>query len=54
MLIQQKILDDYLVYLRKGYEKKVIDLHHMIDKTRLITREIFNLTYLMKKFEPEN
>lgn len=54
LLIQQKILDDYLVYLRKGYEKKVIDLHHMIDKTRLITREIFNLTYLMKKFEPEN
>jgi hypothetical protein len=50
-IIKKKVMEDYLVYLRKGYEKKVVDLNYMIDLTRSFTREIFTLDYLMKKIE---
>ena len=50
-IIKKKVMEDYLMYLRKGYEKKVVDLNYMIDLTRSFTREIFTLDYLMKKIE---
>ena len=47
--IMEKAIEDYLVYLKKGYEKKIVSLKEMIDTTRLLSREIFNIHYLRNK-----
>ena len=50
-VVKKKALEDYLIYLKKGYEKKLVDFHDMIDSTRSFSREIFTLSYLMKEKE---
>lgn len=52
-VVKKKVLEDYLIYLKKGYEKKLVDFHDMIDTTRSFSREIFTIGYLMKEKEKE-
>ena len=47
--VMLKALEDYLVYLKKAYEKKRVSFNDMVDQTRLLSREIFNIKYLCKK-----
>ena len=47
--VMKKTIEDYLVYLRKAYEKRIIDFHEMVDQTRLLSREIFSIDYLRKQ-----
>jgi hypothetical protein len=49
LAIKKKIIEDYLVYLKKGFEKEVVPLNEMINKTRSLSREIFSIDYLRKK-----
>jgi len=47
--IKKKAIEDYLIYLKKGYEKKIITFNDMINLTRTMTREVFSLDYLMSQ-----
>ena len=47
--IKKKIIEDYLIYLKKGYEKKIINFNDMINLTRTLTREVFSIDYLMSQ-----
>ena len=51
LTVMKKTIEDYLVYLRKGYEKKIVSFQDMIDKTRILSREIFNIDYLRKQIK---
>jgi len=48
-VIMKKTIEDYLSYLRKGYEKNIISFKDMINKTRILSRELFNINYLRNK-----
>jgi hypothetical protein len=50
-LAKRKILEDYLVFLKKGYEKKVVSLDEMLEQTRTLSREIFTIDYLRKNMK---
>ena len=45
-LIMKKILEDYLIYLKKGYERKIVNFDVMVNQTRALSREIFTIDYL--------
>ena len=51
LIIMRKTLEDYLIYLKKGYEKKAVSFEDMINQTRMISREIFNIDYVRKKLK---
>ena len=53
-LIKIKDLEDYLVYLKKGYEKKIVEFDVMVNLTRAISREIFNLNYMRSRSKKKN
>ena len=40
-LVMKKTLEDYLAFLRKGYERRVISFEEMIENTRMLSREMF-------------
>ena len=48
-IIMKKTIEDYLVYLRKGYEKKLVSFDDMVNQTRSLSREIFSIDYLRKQ-----
>lgn len=48
-LVMKKTLEDYLAFLRKGYEKRVISFEEMIENTRMLSREMFYIDYLRNK-----
>ena len=50
-IMMKKALEDYLAFLRKGFEKKIISLEEMIGLTRMLSRELFNIIYSMNKIE---
>jgi len=52
-LAKIKEMEDYLVYLKKGYEKKIVSFEDMLNVTRGISREIFNLNYMRSKIKSQ-
>ena len=50
-LIKIKVMEDYLVYLKKAYEKKIVSFNDMINLTRSFSRQIFNMNYMRSKFK---
>ena len=48
-IVMKKTIEDYLVYLKKGYEKKVVSFNDMVNLTRNLSREIFSIDYLRKQ-----
>ena len=48
-LAKIKDMEDYLVYLKKGYEKNVVSFNDMVINTRMLSREIFSIDYLRKQ-----
>ena len=53
LIIMKKTLEDYLIFLKKGFEKKVFSFEEMITKTRSFSREIFNINYSINKLKDE-
>ena len=49
----KKTLEDYLIFLKKGFEKKVLSFEDMITKTRSFSRELFNINYSINKLKDE-
>jgi hypothetical protein len=47
--VQIKTIKDYLIFLKKGYEKKLISLEEAIKKTRMLSRELFTIYYIRDK-----
>ena len=48
-VVMKKTIEDYLVYLKKGYEKKVVSFNDMVNLTRNLSRELFSIDYLRKQ-----
>ena len=48
-----KDMEDYLVYLKKGYEKDIVSFKDMLNLTRALSREIFNLNYMRRKIKSQ-
>ena len=53
LLMMKKTIEDYLAYLKKGYERKVVSFNDMVDQTRALSRELFTIDYLrsQRKFQ---
>ena len=52
-LAKIKEMEDYLVYLKKGYERKIVSFEDMLNVTRGLSREIFNLNYMRSKIKSQ-
>ena len=52
-LAKIKDMEDYLVYLKKGYEKDIVSFKDMLNLTRALSREIFNLNYMRNKIKSQ-
>ena len=52
-LAKIKEKEDYLVYLKKGYERKIVSFEDMLNVTRGLSREIFNLNYMRSKIKSQ-
>ena len=50
-IVKIKALEDYLAYLKKGYEKNMISFQNMLKLNRALSREIFNLNYVKNKIQ---
>ena len=48
-LIMQKTIEDYLVYLKKAYEKKIVSFEDVVNTTRQLSRELFYIVYIKNK-----
>ena len=48
-IIMQKTIEDYLVYLKKAYEKKIVSFEDMVNTTRQLSRELFYIAYIRNK-----
>ena len=48
---KKKAIEDYLLYLKKGYERKIVSFDDMINQTRILSRELFNIDYIIKKIK---
>ena len=46
LLIMKKTIEDYLIYLKKGYERKIVSFDEMVNQTRALSRELFSIDYL--------
>lgn len=49
-LIQIKVMEDYLSYLKKGFEKRIVGFDDIVNLTRSISRQIFYLNYMRSRF----
>ena len=50
-LIKIKVMEDYLAYLKKGFEKRIVSFDDMINLTRSLSREIFSMNYVRSKYK---
>jgi hypothetical protein len=48
-IVKKKAIEDYLAYLKKGYERQIISFEDMVKQTRILSREIFYFEYLKNK-----
>ena len=48
-IVKKKAIEDYLTFLKKGFEKKIVSFEDLLKQTRLFSREIFSIEYLRKK-----
>ena len=46
LLMMKKTIEDYLIYLKKGYERKIVSFDEMVNQTRALSRELFSIDYL--------
>ena len=46
LLVMKKTIEDLLIYLKKGYERKIVSFDDMVNQTRALSRELFSIDYL--------
>lgn len=49
LAVMKKTIDDYLKFIKKGYEKKIIDFQECLKKTRQLSLELFQINYMIKR-----
>lgn len=49
--VMEKTEEEFLMYLKKGFEKKVVKFEELKDNTRDLSREIFYLKYIQSKYD---
>jgi len=49
LIIIKKAMLDYLAFLKKGFQKNIVSFEEMKNKTRKLSREIFNINYTINK-----
>ena len=47
--IMQKTIEDYLFYIKKAMEKKLIKFDDCINKTRKLSKELFFIMYVIEQ-----
>jgi hypothetical protein len=50
-LVKIKCMEDYLVYLKKAFERGIIKFDDTVSSTRALSRQIFNMNYMRSKFK---
>ena len=50
----KKAIEDYLSFLRKGFEKKKVSMQECIKQTRELSSKLFHINFLMNKRKEEN
>ena len=50
----QKAIEDYLSFVKKGFEKKKIPLEDSVKEIRELSRKLYHIDFLMKKRKEEN
>jgi hypothetical protein len=51
LLVKIKCMEDYLVYLKKAFERGIIKFDDTVSSTRALSRQIFNMNYMRSKFK---
>ena len=46
LIMMKKVIEEYLIYLKRGYERKIVSFDDMVNKTRALSRELFTIDYL--------
>ena len=46
LLLMKKTIEDLLIYLKRGYERKIVSFDDMVNQTRSLSRELFSIDYL--------
>ena len=46
LVLMKKTIEDLLIYLKKGYERKIVSFDEMVNQTRALSRELFSIDYL--------
>ena len=47
--VMKKTIEDYLIYIKKAYEKKLINFDKCVDRTRVLSKELFFILYAIEK-----
>ena len=47
--VMKKTIEDFLLYIKKGMEKKLISFDECIKKTRRLSKELFFIMYAIEK-----
>ena len=53
LLMMKKAIEDYLVCLKKGFEKKLVSFQDMVNQTRELSRQMFSIDYLRTQRKKE-
>ena len=54
LLSKEKTIEEYILIIKKSYEKKLIDLHTAMNLVRNYSRQIFNIKYKCKNLINKN
>ena len=54
LLMMKKAIEDYLVCLKKGFERRLVSFHDMVNQTRELSRQMFSIDYLRTQRKKEN
>jgi hypothetical protein len=52
--VMEKAIEDYLIVLKKAFQKKIVSLNDMIYKTRNLSKELFYVEYMRNKRKYNN
>jgi hypothetical protein len=53
LLMMKKAIEDYLVCLKKGFERKLVSFQDMVNQTRELSRQMFSIDYLRTQRKKE-
>ncbi len=48
LCVMEKAIEDYLILLRKGFQRRIISFKDMLQKTRVLSKELFYINYMKK------